>query len=285
MHHNEILATITIAHHFKSAFNREQLFRYLKSKIDKKTFHSAIDKLIREEIVFEKNNLLFVEDIEEICHKKKSWSKALFKKNIRYLWFLSKIPWIKYIGLTGANSFESCNEEDDIDLFIITSPNRLWICYLTIVLLTKIIRKRQTLCINYLIDENNLEIPEKSYFTAVQIIQMMPVFDNGHHKKLIKENPWIFKILPNANFNNNTDSFYLLRKVNNTEKEKAISLKMLSSVNRKIYKLYAKRLERKFPESFGNGILLSEGMAKLNRIDNSEIYEKLFCQIYGVIRA
>jgi hypothetical protein len=280
LHHHEILATITIAHHFKSAFNREQLFRYLKSKIDKKTFHSAIDKLVREKIVFERNNLLFAEDIEEICHKKRSWSKALFKENIKYLWFLSKLPWIKYIGLTGANSFESCNEDDDIDLFIITSRDRLWICYLTIVLITKLIRKRQILCVNYLIDENNLEIAEKSYFTAVQIIQMMPVFDNGHHKKLIEENPWIFEILPNAKFNNNEDSFYLLKRVNNPNKEKTISLKVLSSVNRKIYKLYAERLERKFPKSFGKGILLSEGMAKLNRIDNHDIYQNLFKKIY-----
>ena len=83
MYHNEILATITIAHHFKSAFSREQLFRYLRSKLDKETFYSAIDKLISEGIVFESNNLLFAEDIEEICYKKKSWSKALFKKNIK----------------------------------------------------------------------------------------------------------------------------------------------------------------------------------------------------------
>lgn len=285
MYHNEILATITIAHHFQSAFSREQLFRYLRSKLDKETFHSTIDKLIGDEIVFERNNLLFAEDIEEICHKKKSWSKALFKEHIKYLWLISKVPWIKYIGLTGANSFESCNEKDDIDLFIITSPDRLWICYLVLVLLTKLVRKRKILCINYLIDENNLEIQEQSYFAAVQIIQMMPVFNNDHHKKFIQENPWIFKKLPNASIKNSIDNSYLLKEVNGLYKKNKVSFRMLSKVNQKIYKLYAKRLEKKYPESFGNGIVLSEGMAKLNRIDNNDIYERLFNQIYETINS
>lgn len=285
MHNNEILATITIAHHFQSAFSREQLFRYLRSKLDKETFHSIIDKLISEKIVFERNNLLFAEDIEETCYKRKSWSKALFKDNIRYLWLISKVPWIKYIGLTGANSFESCNEKDDIDLFIITSPNRLWICYLALVLLTKLIRKRKILCINYLIDENNLKIQEKSYFTAVQIIQMMPIFDKGHHKKLIEENSWIFKKLPNASVNNSSDNFYLIKETNGSYKKNNVSFRILSKVNQKIYKLYVKRLEKKYPESFGKGIVLSEGIAKLNRVDNHDIYEQLFNQIYETINS
>jgi hypothetical protein len=253
--------------------------------MDKETFDHTIDKLIHEQIVFEKNNLLFAEDIEEICHKKKNWSKALFRKNIRYLQILSKMPWIKYIGLTGANSFESCNEEDDIDLFIITSSNRLWLCYLTIVLFSKIVRKREILCVNYLIDEDNLEIPDEKYFTAVQIVQMKPVYNNGHHEKLISENPWIFKILPNAKPMGNRNGFYSLNEVNNIDTENRFSSKMLSRINRKIFKLYAERLKKKFPEAFGNGILLSEGMAKLNRIDNNDIYEQLFSQIYETINS
>ena len=141
------------------------------------------------------------------------------------------------------------------------------------------------MCVNYLVDENNLEIKEQSYFTAIQIIQMMPVFDNGHHKKLIKQNPWIFKKLPNASFDYEMDSFYLLKKENESQQNKGIALKMLSSVNQRIYKWYAKRLERKFPKSFGNGIVLSEGIAKLNRVDNHDIYERLFNQIYETINS
>lgn len=279
MHHKEILATITIAHHFGSAFSRVQLYNFLRFEMDERAFHSAIDELIGANIVSEKDTLLFTEDIVTLCHQKKDWSKSLFKKHRKYLLLISKIPWVKYMGLTGANSFESCNETDDIDLFIITSPNRLWICYLILVFFTKLIGKRETLCINYLVDENNLAIQEENYFTALQMIQMMPVYDSGIHRRLIHENPWIFKVLPNATLNGPPDGFYRLDS-RTSFKANGNHFNLFTQINRMVYDQYSKRLKRKFPDSFGNGIQLREGMAKLNRIDNNDVYEKLFSQIY-----
>jgi hypothetical protein len=285
LHRKEILATIKIAHHFGSAFNRDQLHRYLRFEMDSETFHGIIDELIGGQIIEERNSMLFSNSIEGICMQKKEWSQMLFKKNRKYLLLISSMPWVKYIGLTGANSFESCNEEDDIDLFIITSPDRLWICYLTLVLLTKLISKRETLCINFLIDENNLEIQEKNYFTAVQIAQMMPVYDTGFHKRLISQNKWIYEILPNARLNSLPNNYYLLRNGNRSQNGKMQSSKIYSNINRKIYERYSIRLRKKFPESFGKGIMLGEGMAKLNRIDNNDIYENLFTEIYEAMNS
>jgi len=285
LHRKEILATIKIAHHFGSAFTRVQLYKYLRFKMDEKTFHAIIDGLIDSQIIAERENMLFSKNIEDICIQKKEWSKELFTKNRKYLLLISSIPWVKYIGLTGANSFESCNQKDDIDLFIITSPKRLWICYLMLVLLTKLIGKREILCINFLIDENNLEIQEKNYFTAVQIVQMMPIYDTGYHKRIMKENRWISEILPNARFDHLPNEFYLLKNGNGVKNGKAQSSKTYSRINRKIYEKYSIRLKRKYPESFGKGILLSEGMAKLNRIDNHDIYEKLFAKIYEAMNS
>lgn len=282
MHRKEILATISIAHHFGSAFSRTQLYNFLRFEMEEKTFHSVIDEIIDARVISEKDNLLFMEDMLDLCRQKKNWSKALFEKHRKYLLLISKIPWVKYIGLTGANSFESCNERDDIDLFIITSPNRLWICYLILVLFTKLIGKRETLCINYLVDENNLAIQEKNYFTALQMMQMVPVYDSGLQQKLIDENPWIIKILPNATFNGPPDRFYLLSN-HASFKANGNHLRVFTQINRKIYRGYSKRLKRKFPQSFGNGIRLKEGMAKLNRIDNNDVYEKLFSQIYEAL--
>lgn len=285
MHRREILATIKIAHHFGSAFTRHQLHKYLRFKMDSKAFHDIIDELIDEQVIEERNNMLFSKDIEDICLQKKEWSKDLFIRNRKYLMVISAMPWVKYIGLTGANSFESCNQKDDIDLFIITSPDRLWICYLMLVLLTKLIRKRETLCINFLIDENNLEIQEKNYFTAIQILQMMPIYDTGFHKRIIKKNFWISEILPNASFDPAPNKFYLLKNGNGHRNGKMQHSKIYSRINRKIYEKYSVRLKRKYPESFGKGILLGEGIAKLNRIDNHDIYECLFAQIYEAMNS
>jgi hypothetical protein len=168
-------------------------------------------------------------------------------------------------------------------LFIITSPNRLWICYLILVLFTKLIGKRETLCINYLVDENNLAIQEENYFTALQMIQMMPVYDSGLHKRLIDENSWIFKVLPNATLTGPSDGFYRLDS-RTSFKANGNHFNVFTQINRKIYDKYSKRLKRKFPDSYGTGIQLKEGVAKLNRIDNNDVYERLFSQIYEAMK-
>jgi hypothetical protein len=153
-----------------------------------------------------------------------------------------------------------------------------------LVLFTKLIGKRETLCINYLVDENNLGIRDKNYFTAVQIVQMMPVYDHGLQEKLIEENPWIFKFLPNATLNGSPDVFYLLGNHNSFKSNGKLS-NLVTRINHSIFSNYSKRLKRKFPDAFGNGIRLEEGVAKLNRIDSHDIYEKLFLQIYEAMNS
>lgn len=85
--------------------------------------------------------------------------------------------------MTGANAFESCADQDDIDLFLVTRKNRLWISYVLLVLYSKLIRKRHILCINYLVDEKNLCATRQDYYTAVQIIQMVPLLNHEFAQK------------------------------------------------------------------------------------------------------
>ncbi|MFQ5583368.1 MAG: hypothetical protein ACE5GL_02900 [Calditrichia bacterium] len=169
-HRNEILTIIKVSHHFESAFSREQLYRLLRLKMEYNYFNSVLNGLLSEKVIIEKNGLLFLEDFEKACLDRQQWSRNLFGAHKKYLSILCKLPWIKYVSLTGANSFESCAREDDIDLFVITSANRLWICYLLLVILSKLIRKRKIFCFNYLVDEDNLIFSERNYFTAVQLV-------------------------------------------------------------------------------------------------------------------
>jgi len=186
------------------------------------------------------------------------------------------MPWVKFASLTGANAFESCCEKDDIDLFIITRANRLWLCYLSVVILTKIFRKRPLLCLNYAVDENHLEIPEENYYTAIQIVQMLPLVNHPLYEKMIRQNPWIFNLLPNARCKPQINSYYLLK---HNASERTFAFGWMNWLNRRIYRLYSRRLAKKFPEQFGEGIILSEGRAKLNQVDHQDIYSEIYRQI------
>jgi hypothetical protein len=280
LYRKEILATINLAHYFQSAFTAEQVYRYLRVKMCRKEFDRIIRELNNRNLVFKLGDALFTRDLEAAYQQKKQQSQHLFKQHRFYLKVISTTPWVKYAALTGANAFQSCSDRDDIDLFLVTAQNRLWLCYVTLVMVSKLLCKRNILCINYLVDEKNLHIPQQDYYTAVQIMQMIPLFKNEFGKKIIDSNPWIFKYLPNADSELPVDRFYLLRNGQYASNGSVQRGDTLSRLNRKIYEKYSQRLARKYPREFGKGIRLGEGLAKLNRIDHRDIYEEIYRKIY-----
>ncbi len=273
----EILATVNLAHQFDSAFTSEQVYRYLRVKTSREFFDKTLAQLQTENQIFEKHNALFTKNLCEIYQQKKRWSRALFSRHRPLLWLLSRMPWVNYISLTGANAFESCQRRDDIDLFLITAKDRLWICYTLLVIFSKIFRKRSVLCLNYLVDENNLRIAQCNYFTAVQILQMLPLCQNDLGEQLIRQNDWIFDFLPNAQPRLFLDQFYTVK--NGKYRASANRNGFLGRLNRWIFRNYAVRLRRKYPEKIGSGIVLQSGIAKLNSIDHQDIYETFYRQI------
>jgi len=283
----EILATVELAHYFRSAFTPYQVWRLLLIKLEYDKFIRTICELVNEKKLREKNGHLYRKNYLEQSEAKKSYSRTIFINNKFYLRILSKLPFIKYIGLTGANAFESCTENDDIDLFVVTDKNRLWVSYILIVLFSKLLGKRNIFCVNYLVDENNLTIKHQNYYTAVQLMHMIPLFDGEMNIKLVKSNEWICNYLPNADDRLPVNPFYLIKAESRNGKssdnlnidEKDI----LTLLNRFIYRKYSARLKRNFPQAFGKGIILTEGIAKLNRHDYQDIYQKIYKEIKEVL--
>lgn len=273
----EILATVNLAHQFDSAFTPEQVHRYLRVKTSRENFDKTLTQLQLENRIFENHSALFTKDLCEIYRQKKRWSRALFSRHRPVLWLLSRMPWVNYISLTGANAFESCQRRDDIDLFLITAKNRLWICYALLVIFSKLLHKRGILCLNYLVDENNLQILQCNYFTAVQILQMLPLCQNDLGEQLIRQNDWIFDFLPNAQPRLFLDQFYTVK--NGKYRKSMKKNGLLNRLNNWIFQKYARRLRQKFPDKFGKGIVLQKGIAKLNSIDHQDIYEAFYRQI------
>ena len=52
----------------------------------------------------------------------------------------------------------------------------------------------------------------------------------------------------------------------------------MAAANRRMYRIYARRLRRKYPEAFGKGIVVSEAVARLHRIDYGDVYEKIIAE-------
>src|SRR2546430_6574247 len=88
----------------------------------------------------------------------------------------------------------------DIDFFIITSANRLWIartCMHLFKKLTFLTGRQHWYCMNYYIDEEALNIEEHNIFTATELITLLPVCGNGTMQRFFQMNSWVSVYFPN----------------------------------------------------------------------------------------
>jgi hypothetical protein len=91
---------------------------------------------------------------------------------------LYRFPFVRGIGISGSLSKNYADEDADIDFFIITSRNHLWIARTFLHGLKKLsflVGKQDWYCMNYFIDEEALVIAEKNIFTATEVVTLKPV--------------------------------------------------------------------------------------------------------------
>ena len=113
--------------------------------------------------------------------------------------FLFQFPYVRGICISGSLSKRCADVDADIDYFIITKANRLWIARTLMHLYKKLtyLRGRQhRYCMNYFIDEEALEIKEKNIFTAIELLTLMPACGNGGLSSFFQANNWTSSYLP-----------------------------------------------------------------------------------------
>ena len=149
------------------------------------------------------------EKIVKIREQRKTWSASKIKLAEKVAGILRLIPWVKLIGVTGALAMNNSKEDDDIDLLIVTSKNRLWLTRLFSVFLVELTGKRRRpgdkkvkdkICLNMLLDESHLAIPEKErdLFSAHEVCQMKLLWEKERtYQQFLKANQWSQKFLPN----------------------------------------------------------------------------------------
>jgi hypothetical protein len=110
-------------------------------------------------------------------------------------------PFVRAVLISGSLSKRAFSEKDDIDFFIITRTGRLWVSRILLMLFKKIflLNSKKYFCINYFIDEESLEIPEKNIFTATEIAYLIPLKNSDLCSRFFEANSWIRSYFPNWN--------------------------------------------------------------------------------------
>jgi hypothetical protein len=112
---------------------------------------------------------------------------------------IASFPFVKAVLLTGSLSKGIIEKKGDVDYFIITSPERLWLCRTLLIIFKKVflLNSRKYFCVNYFIDTNNLEIQAHNIFTATEIATSIPAYNQLVCDDFYKSNLWYKTYFPN----------------------------------------------------------------------------------------
>ncbi len=107
--------------------------------------------------------------------------------------FIAKFPFVEAVGVSGSLSKGYYDQDSDIDFFVITKPNKVWICRTLLMLYKKLflLNSRKYFCINYFMSIGNLEVQEKNRFTATEIKTLIPFHGKKGFEEFYRKNEWV----------------------------------------------------------------------------------------------
>lgn len=192
---SEILRLLCYFDVFNHPLTRNEL-KALVGASEDQSIQTELNALLEERNIYSENDYFGIRDSisDQIKQRneKEERAKKYYRKLPRYLRIIKAFPFVRGVGISGSLSKNVMHEDGDIDYFIVTAPGRLWVCRTLLVLFKKVflLNSRKYFCVNYFVDENNLEISDKNFFTAVEVNYLMPVYNTALFQDFSTENSW-----------------------------------------------------------------------------------------------
>jgi hypothetical protein len=139
------------------------------------------------------------EAISQTRQRRAEACAGMWPRAVRYAAALAHFPFVRMVAVTGALCMGNTEADSDIDYFIVTEPDRLWLCRAAIIGLVRLAaRTGNELCPNYLLSERALVLQEHNLFMAHEFVQMIPLVGHETYLRMWQLNAWVSDFLPNA---------------------------------------------------------------------------------------
>lgn len=199
-----IISTLAYFDMFQYPLKEQEIYFFLPQTCLPEAFHKALHELMRSRKVFVRQGMYTLkEDMAKINRRIKGNERAarmlITARKIGALLYL--FPFVRSVSISGSLSKHYADEDSDIDLFIVTAPNRLWIARTCLHLIKKfsfLFRLQDWFCMNYFIDEAHLLIPEQNLYTAVEIVTLIPVNGLSVFDRFKRANAWTRTWVPHG---------------------------------------------------------------------------------------
>ena len=125
-----------------------------------------------------------------------------FNKSYKYINYIKWIPWLKMIWIWNSVSMFNSNKESDIDLFIVTSKNRIWFVRILITFIFTILWERKTknkhawkFCLSFFCNDDKMNFYsfalDNDIYLYFWVIYLKPILDfDNTYNKFINSQSW-----------------------------------------------------------------------------------------------
>jgi predicted nucleotidyltransferase len=201
----EILATLSYFDLFSYPLTPIEIIKFLCITCSVQELAVPLGELEEEQSLFRIDEFYSLQNDYTLVTRRKKGNLKARQQMItadKIASFLSLFPFVTGVAVSGSLSKNFADEKSDIDFFIITKSNRLWIARTFMHLfkkLTFLVGKQHYFCMNYYIDGDMLKIKEQNIYTAIEVATLLPLRGIEPFTAFFQKNKWVSEFLPNHN--------------------------------------------------------------------------------------
>ena len=137
------------------------------------------------------------QDLIETRSRREALSREFLERDRHVLSLVSRLPFVRMVALSGSLAHLNAEGSADLDLFVITAPNRVWSVTVTLLVIARLLGWRKRLCLNYAISEREMAVAPQDLFSANQIIHLRPIIGERVFDRFVKTNAFVRDFYPN----------------------------------------------------------------------------------------
>lgn len=206
-----ILTALTYSDGFNFPLTLDELWLFLPPSTIKK---EELPHLIKKSsLVSMRGAYICLTGRESVCDTRRKHDTQVQKqreKAQKIADILSRLPWVLCICISGSLAAGQYKDHDDIDFFVITKQDTIWLSRLYILGILQILGKRRrkeelhaphSICVNMFIDTKGLflGVLGQDIYIAREIAQLKVLVNKQKtFEKFLIENRWVKTFLPHA---------------------------------------------------------------------------------------
>lgn len=187
---------------FDYPLSQQEIKNFLGSRMSETQFRQAFQRLFFSKTIFKVGEYYSLRNDPDIAERRTEGNvraNKLLPRAAAIGAFLYRFPYVRGVAVSGSLSKNYADEKADIDFFIITKTNRLWIARTLLHLfkkLTFLYGRQHFYCMNYFIDEKSMSLQDQNIYSAMEVVTLLPVAGKGIMNKFFGSNEWTEEWLP-----------------------------------------------------------------------------------------